>query len=478
MVSHGIAAANFVKLLRLPLKISERKALLTFGDILLVNGATLVALWLGALRSHWPFSLQFLVSHIYWFLFLTVLWLILGSVNDLYSLKIAADAFSSAFATLKVTSQALLVYFLIYFLSPPQSLPRHVIVFFAILSLSFLVPWRSVYAIVLSATPFQPRAIIVGAGRAGRIIVQAIRDNLASGYQLVGYVDDDPAKQGQAIEGLPVIGTSRDLVSLVKARNISEVILAITHDMHGTLLQALMDCQEQGVRITLMRLLYEEITGKVPVEHLGDQWPAALPMDHASTGSFFPLLKRAIDVIISGIGIVILAFIFPVIALAIYIDSPGPIFYAQERVGKGGKIFCLVKFRSMIPNAEEGAVLWAGERDVRVTRVGRFLRTTHIDELPQFINIFRGEMSVVGPRPERPEFVAELEKRIPFYRLRHAVRPGMAGWALVKYGYGSSVEDVLIKLEYDLYYIKHQSIYLDLLILLKTIGTMLLFRGR
>ena len=206
----------------LPLKISERRALLTFGDILLVNGATLVALWLGALRSHWPFSLQFLISHIYWFLFLTVLWLILASVNDLYSLRIAADAFSSAFATLKVTSQALLVYFLIYFLSPPQSLPRHVMVFFAILSFPFLIPWRSVYAIVLNATPFQRQAIIVGAGRAGRIIVQAIRDNLASEYQLVGYIDDDLAKQGQAIEGLPVIGTSRDLVFLVKAKNISE----------------------------------------------------------------------------------------------------------------------------------------------------------------------------------------------------------------------------------------------------------------
>jgi len=308
--------------------------------------------------------------------------------------------------------------------------------------------------------------------------VQAIRDNLASEYQLVGYIDDDPAKQGQTIEGLPIIGTGRDLVSLVKAKNISEVIFAITDDIHSTLLQALMDCQEQGVQITLMPLLYEEITGKVPVEHLGGQWPVALPMDHASTGSFFPILKRAIDVIVSGTGIVILGFIFPFVALAIYIDSPGPIFYAQERVGKGGRIFRLIKFRSMIPNAEEDVALWAGERDARVTRVGRFLRAPHIDELPQFINIFRGEMSIVGPRPERPQFVAELEKEIPFYRLRHSVKPGMAGWALVKCGYGSSVEDALIKLEYDLYYINHQSIYLDFLILLKTIGDMLTLGGR
>ena len=257
------------------------------------------------------------------------------------------------------------------------------------------------------------------------------------------------------------------------------MILAITHDIHGELIRAIMDCQEQGIRITPMQRLYEEITGRVPVEHIGDNWPAILPLDHAATGKLFPFLKRAMDVAIAIIGLLIFVALFPLIALALYLDSPGPIFYCQERVGKAGQPYRLIKLRTMVPDAEpDGEPMWAKEKDPRVTRVGRFLRLTRLDELPQFINVLRGEMSIVGPRPERPDFVAELEKHIPFYRARHAVKPGMAGWALVNCGYGDSVEDALIKLEYDLYYIKHQSIYLDLLILFKTIGDMLTFRGR
>jgi len=166
------------------------------------------------------------------------------------------------------------------------------------------------------------------------------------------------------------------------------------------------------------------------------------------------------------------------VALASLVDSPGPIFYHQDRVGQGGRVFRLAKLRTMVPDAEkvDGAV-WAQSRDPRVTRIGRILRAAHIDELPQFLNVLRGEMSVVGPRPERPEFVVQLEDKIPFYRLRHAVRPGMAGWALITAGYGSSVEDALIKVEYDLFYIKQQSVALDLLILVRTLGRMVLFRG-
>jgi len=465
---------------KLPLRISERKTLLVFIDLLLVNGATLFSLWLWTIKDPLrPFSQEFILSQAPWFLSLTVLWLLLASVNDFYDLKTAANFLSSAFTLLRITAFMLLVYLLIYFFSPRDSLPRLFILFYAVLSFILLGLWRSGYALFFSRLLFQRRAIIVGAGASGQTIVQTIRENLGPDYQMVGYIDDDLGKQGQVVEGLPVIGTHRDLASLVKAKDISEVILAITHNLHHELFRALMDCQEQGAQITPMPLLYEEITGKVPVEHIGDSWPVALPLDHASTGGFFPLLKRAMDLSITAIGLTVLVILLPLVALAIYIDSPGSIFYLQERVGKGGKTFRAIKFRSMILGSEEnGKAIWARERDARVTRVGRFLRATHIDELPQFINILRGEMSVVGPRPERPEFVAELEKRIPFYRLRHAVRPGMAGWGLVKYGYADSVEDALEKVQYDLYYIKHQSIYLDLLILAKTIGAMISFKGR
>jgi exopolysaccharide biosynthesis polyprenyl glycosylphosphotransferase len=362
--------------------------------------------------------------------------------------------------------------------------------------------------------------VVIGAGQAGRAIVQAIEENLPSEYQLVGYIDDDPSKQGQVIEGIPVIGSWRDLPSLAKEKDISEIILASSarsltvaearsetfaqhvqsvqhaqssarrarssarsptvaaHTMYSELIRVIMDCQEQGVQIALMPLLYEKITGRVPVEHVGDDWSLVLPLGHAAIGGFWPVLKRTMDIFIAGLGLIILVLLLPILALAIYVDSPGPIFYSQERVGKGGRVFRLFKLRSMIPNAEESGAVWAEENDPRVTRVGRFLRRTMLDELPQLINVLRGEMSIVGPRPERPIFAHQLAAQIPFYRARHAVKPGMAGWALINYGYSSSVRDALVKLQYDLYYIKHQSIYLDLLILAKTIGAMISLKGR
>jgi lipopolysaccharide/colanic/teichoic acid biosynthesis glycosyltransferase len=184
------------------------------------------------------------------------------------------------------------------------------------------------------------------------------------------------------------------------------------------------------------------------------------------------------DITLASLGLLLLAFTTPFIALAIYLDSPGSIFYSQERVGKRGQVFRAYKFRSMVPDAEKDGVAWAEENDRRITRVGRLLRKTHVDEFPQFLNILRGQMSAVGPRPERPEFVAELAGEIPFFRVRHAVRPGMAGWALVKHGYGGTREDTLLKLQYDLYYIKHQSLWLDVVILLKTLVESFALRGR
>jgi exopolysaccharide biosynthesis polyprenyl glycosylphosphotransferase len=465
--------------MKLPLQLSERRVLLIIVDLAMVTLAVLLALWLWTLRDPWRvLSRDFVLSQAHWF-FLTTLWLLLASVNDFYEPKIATNFLSSALTLFRITAFMLLVYLLIYFFSPRNSLPRLFILFYAVLSFILLGLWRSGYALFFSRFPFQRRAIIVGAGASGLIIAQTIKENLGPDYQLVGFIDDDPTKQGQVIEGLPVIGTRRDLTSLVKTEDISEVILAITHDMHHELFRALMDCQEQGAQITPMPLLYEEITGKVPVEHIGDNWPVALPLDPPSARGFFPLFKRAVDLSITAVGLAVLVILLPLVSLALYIDSPGPIFYTQKRVGKGGNAFRLIKFRSMIPNAEKaGVAVWAKEGDPRITRVGRILRLARLDELPQFINVLKGEMSIVGPRPERPEFVVELEKQIPFYRVRHSVKPGMAGWGLVKHGYTDSIEDALEKVQYDLYYIKHQSIYLDLLILAKTIGAMISFKGR
>jgi exopolysaccharide biosynthesis polyprenyl glycosylphosphotransferase len=463
---------------RLSLQISERKTLLIVMDGVLVNVATLAALWLGARRSGWLFSSQLLAERFYWFAGLTILYLIFASVNDGYNLKVAADFFPSAFAIMKVTVEILLVYLLVYFLSPPGSLPRHVMGFFSLICPSLLLLWRWLYIVVFTAPQFRRRALIVGAGWAGRTIAQAIHDNLSMDYEIVGFIDDDPRKQGQTIEGIPVLGNHNKLVVLAEEMGISEIVLSITRDLNGDIFQAIMDCNERGVQITPMPILYEQMMGRVAVEHVGNNWFVVLPIDGVSVFSPFMLLKRLADVLVSVLGLTFLLAVLPFVALAIYLESPGPIFYFQERMGRAGKIFQLIKLRSMVPDAEQdGRPRWAGENDERVTRVGRFLRRTRLDELPQCLNVLRGEMSLIGPRPERPEFVAELQKRIPFYRSRLAVRPGLTGWAQVNYHYGSSVEDALVKLQYDLYYIKHQSLYLDLLILLKTVSVVLSFQG-
>jgi len=275
-----------------------------------------------------------------------------------------------------------------------------------------------------------------------------------------------------------VLGNRQQVTDLIARHRVSTLILAITHDVDSDLLQMLMDCAEKGVEIIPMPVVYEQLTGRVPVEHVGEKWYVAIPIHPQTTGTFWALTKRAMDIALSTAGLVCLAPLLPVIALAIVLDSPGPVFYLQERVGKGGTVFRAPKFRSMVPGAEQDGARWAQERDPRVTRVGRVLRATHLDEFPQFVNVLKGEMSIVGPRPERPEFVERLAAKIPIYRLRHVVKPGMGGWGLVRQGYAGSHEDALIRLQYDLYYVKHQSLPLDLLIILKTIMHAVTLKGR
>ena len=465
--------------IRLPLKPTERRLLLLTIDLLVVALAVLASLALWAVRGGYEFGVAFIRARVQWFPLLVLFWVAMATLNGLYDLRRAADLRATAFALLRVTASELGVYVIFYFFSPPaRVLPRGIVLYHALLSLSLATLWRAAYR-SLSRSTLQRRAVIAGGGRAGRILATRMLAESGSSYSLVGFVDDDPAKEAMSIAGSPVLGTSRDLPDLVRALDIDTVVLAVTYDVQGQLYRALLASQEQGADIIPMPVLYEELTGRVPIEHVGDNWLVALPLEHAAARGFFPILKRGFDIAVSIVGLTLLAILLPLIAVAQHLDCPGPIFYRQERVGRAGRTFRVFKLRSMIPNAEKaGEAVWAQERDPRITRVGRFLRATHLDEFPQFINILKGDMSVVGPRPERPAFVAELEKQVPFYRLRHAVKPGMAGWALVNYGYSSSVEDAMIKVQYDLYYIKHQSLYLDVVILFRTLLDMVTLGGR
>ena len=462
-----------------------RKTLLIAIDFIIVELTTLLAFWIMAVRAGWLFDGAYLLSHSVWFVFLPALWFFAAFLNDLYAPKQSVDLIAAATALLFTIGLVILVYFGIYFFATPGGMPRGIVGYQGAASFVLITLWRAAYIALFRRAAFARKAIIVGAGQAGQTIAQTISQYARVDYRILGFVDDAPAKLGQTISirglGAPlsVIGAARDLPRLVKEQGIPEVILAVTHDIGASLFQALLECKEQGAQITLMPALYEELTGMVPVEHIGAHWKAVLPLDSVEAGGFYPIAKRLFDIVGALIGLTFFLPLVPWLVLAIKLDSRGAVFYTQVRAGKGGKVFNLLKLRTMIAGAEaDGNVQRTQLNDSRITRVGRWLRKTRLDEMPQLFSILKGDMSAVGPRPERPEYLTTFDQVIPFHRLRHAVKPGMAGWAVVKYDYVDSIEDAKMRLQYDLYYIKHQSLWLDLIILLRTMGHMLMLRGR
>jgi len=279
--------------------------------------------------------------------------------------------------------------------------------------------------------------------------------------------------------GLDVLGDSGDILKVIDDWRVSDIIVAISGEMRGRMFQALLDSQEHGIEITRMPVAYEELFGRVPIKILETDWMLRSFVDQTRVNSFFELLKRIIDIIGGVIGTIFTLLLLPVIGLAIIIDDGLPIFYSQVRSGKGDQRYTIYKFRTMRRDAEaDGRPKWAKEDDHRATKVGLLLRKTHFDELPQFLNVLRGEMSIIGPRAERPELVEHFQKYVPFYRARLLVKPGITGWAQINYGYAATIEETIVKLEYDLYYIKHRNPILDFVIFMRTPSTVFGFRGR
>ena len=475
-----------------PIQISERRLLLVTLDLLAINVALAVGV---GMRPDYEAGWQLPLLYPHWFFLLSGIYLVLANAFDSYNLRRSAQMSDAAEAVLKSGFLAILIFNMIPYLTPTLPPSRRYLVLFPVMALASLLLGRGFYVVTLARLFFRRRTLIVGAGWAGSTVLQALRQHGDDTYHIVGFIDDDPAKAEMAVmagrtaatdtsvEAAPadapkVIGNRNDLEELLGSRRVKSLILAINHDIDAELLQVLMGCLERGVEIIPMSDLYEQLTGHVPVEHVRANWYVAMPLQHPGSGTLGPTVKRILDFLFSSLGLLILGIILPFVALAIYIDSPGPIFYTQPRVGKGGRCFRIYKLRTMIPDAEKGTPVWAQKKDKRVTRVGRILRKLHIDEFPQFLNVFNGDMSVVGPRPERPEFVERLQKEIPFYRVRHAVKPGMAGWGLVRQGYAATKGDQLVKLQYDLYYIKHQSTWLDIVVLTRTVLRAMAFRGR
>lgn len=291
-----------------------------------------------------------------------------------------------------------------------------------------------------------------------------------------GFVDDSPKMVGRSIVNPSVLGTHRDLEELVAKHQVDRIVVEM-QDRRGRLpMDKLLGLKVQGISIEDATSLYERITGKIPIENLKPSWMIFNTGFEVSRSMV--LQKRILSLAIAVLLLILFGPIMLLAAILIKLDSPGSVFYRQERVGQDGRVFTLWKFRSMQENAEkQSGPVWSGPNDGRVTRVGRVLRRTRLDELPQLFNVLKGDMSIVGPRPERPHFVKELSALIPFYGLRHAVKPGLTGWAQIKYEYGNTVRDAVEKLQYDLFYIKHMSWLLDSLIALETAKTILVRKG-
>ncbi len=461
------------------LSLRERRAILIFGHIAAVGLALIAALLSWANEDAWlGISLSFLLERPDpWFYMLPVLWLVL--MIPLYNVR-KVHYFQNALKIVLISAlSCIAIYLLIFFLAPAKTLPRRGTIVFFIAAAVFTLLWQRLFARFYFVKDAFISTVIVGAGKAGTRIAEIINSTEGVPYRVIGFIDDDPEKIGTVIEGYRVLGGSDDYFTIVEDNHVSQVIMAISNHLDNNLFDALTQSEERGITVTTMPMIYEELLGRVPVHLLNTDWLLRSFYDMSHTGLFFEIAKRFFDIVGGLVGLVALALVTPFTALATLIDTGRPIFYTQERLGLRGSSFRIIKFRTMVQNAEkDGVARPASEHDTRITKVGSFLRKSHLDEMPQFINVLRGDLSLVGPRAERPQIVKDLQRDVPFYRARLLVRPGITGWAQVNQNYAAGTEENTVKLEYDLYYIKHRNLLMDLSILFHTFKTIFGLKGR
>ncbi len=369
------------------------------------------------------------------------------------------------------------VAYMLFSVTPHGYEARSAIGYTVVLTLCGLILLRQVVFWANTAGLGAKRVLIVGTGEDAAGVERALA---TLGYPSMAIVGFYPVSQGAESPAVPadrILPTALPLSEVVGGLGVKEVIVAVREQRGGVLpMRELIECRVSGVPVTDLAGVYERVRGEVPVDSLKASW--LIYGQGFAQGGLRTFVKRSFDIVVSAAMLVLTLPLMLVTALAIRLDSPGPVIFRQVRVGRGGRAFTCLKFRSMRADAEaDGKPRWAVADDERVTRLGRFIRKTRIDELPQLINVLRGDMSFVGPRPERPLFVNELKQTIPYYDLRHSVNPGITGWAQVRYSYGASVEDARKKLQFDLYYVKNHSLFLDLLILVETVRVVLFREG-
>jgi sugar transferase (PEP-CTERM system associated) len=400
--------------------------------------------------------------------------------SDLYDLRTIENKSDLARRLMRAIGATSLILGVAYWLFPLLVVEQGVFLLTAALAIVLVMAWRSLFDVIVSHLAPRERLLLVGTSPATVLLARELFERRQElGVDIVGFIDPDPARVGAPVINPGVVGTVADIPSLSLRMQVDRVVVHLT-DQRGKLpMDQLLDMRlRTGVLFDHLASVYEEYTGKIALENLRPSWLVF------STGFRKTRLlmgtKRVFDVIASVCGLMLASPLMLLSALLVKLESPrDPILYHQERVGLNGAPFTIHKFRTMRTDAEArtGPVWSKGDGDPRITAVGRFMRKTRLDEIPQLWNVLRGDMSLIGPRPERPAFVEQLTRQIPFYGQRHVVKPGVTGWAQVRYTYGASVEDALEKMQYDLYYVKHMSLRFDIMIALETIKTVVLRRG-
>ena len=416
------------------------------GDAAAVTAAVLLALWTWSITAGFPYDFAFLRTRAVWLLAVPV-WLIL--LIPTRRANVALDLRQTAHGILRAAATMLVIYLGLFFYAGGERLPRLVAVYVFWDATLLVLAWRVIAFWSLTQAPFSRRVLVVGSGHALQTAIELLTDASFRDAEVVGVATNDAPRAEWKITGVPA-----DVDQIALRLEVTDLVVALdgrADEVDDQWVQRLLRCQESGTHVVRLAQLYEDTLGRVPVDHVGSSWLVTNFFDVAPFRDASPLAKRLLDI---GVAVLLTAvglLIAPAIALAIVAESGRPVLYRQSRLGRGGRPFLITKFRTMVTDAErDGEAKWSTPNDARVTRVGRFLRRTRLDELPNLLSVLRGEMSMVGPRPERPPFVEQLEREVPLYRARLIVAPGLTGWAQVNYPYGDSVRDSAIKLEYDL----------------------------
>jgi sugar transferase (PEP-CTERM system associated) len=396
---------------------------------------------------------------------------------DLYDLRVVRDRGALFLRIVNSLAAAAFILAAVYFWLPDLVIGRGVFIIAAVLVVGFVVGWRLAFDWLTRRVRPRERLLLVGTSAAAVALARELFDRRSElGVEIVGFIDADRAQVGAPLINPGVIGTIEDIPSIVRARSVERVVVSLA-DARGKLpMDKLLEMKIDGVGFDHLASVYEEYTGKIAVENLRPSWLIFSPGFRKTR--LLLSSKRLLDLVLGSAGLVLSLPLMALIAAAVKLSSAGPVMYKQQRVGQHGRIFTVNKFRSMRDDAEaHTGPVWASKNDSRITPVGRWLRRFRLDELPQLWNVLTGDMSLVGPRPERPEFVTELTEQIPFYGQRHILRPGLTGWAQIRYTYAATREDALEKLQYDLFYIKNLSLVLDLFIMLSTVKTVIGAKG-